>query len=47
VFGVKDSLIVPFVRRDDPETAAQHGLPNPYYTAEYDFVLVAIATNVA
>jgi len=40
VFGVKDSLIVPFVRRDDPETAAARGLRNPYYTVEYDFVLV-------
>jgi catechol 1,2-dioxygenase len=41
VFGVKDSLIVPFVYRDDPEGAAQRGLANPYYTAEYDFVLIA------
>jgi protocatechuate 3,4-dioxygenase beta subunit len=40
VFGVKDSLIVPFIRRDDPPGAAQHGLANPYYSAEYDFVLV-------
>jgi catechol 1,2-dioxygenase len=41
VFGVKDSLIVPFVRRDDPALAAERGLPNPFYTAEYDFVLVS------
>lgn len=40
VFGVKDSLIVPFVRHDDPDTARQRGLENPFYTAEYDFVLV-------
>jgi catechol 1,2-dioxygenase len=40
VFGVKDSLIVPFVRHDDPDTARHRGLGNPFYTAEYDFVLV-------
>jgi catechol 1,2-dioxygenase len=40
VFGVKDSLIVPFVRHDDPETARVRGLGNPYYSVEYDFVLV-------
>jgi catechol 1,2-dioxygenase len=41
VFGVKESLIVPFVRKDDPEAAARLGLANPYFTAEYDFVLVS------
>jgi len=40
VFGVKDSLIVPFVQHDDAEEAVRLGLGNPYYTAEYDFVLV-------
>jgi catechol 1,2-dioxygenase len=40
VFGVKESLIVPFVRHDDPREAAQLGVANPYYTATYDFVLV-------
>ena len=40
VFGVKGSLVVPFVHHDDPETAAARGLRNPYYTVEYDFVLV-------
>jgi hypothetical protein len=39
VFGVKDSLIVDFVRHDDPAEAARLGLGNPYYTAEHDFVL--------
>jgi catechol 1,2-dioxygenase len=39
VFGVKDSLIVDFVRHDDPAEAARLGLANPYYTAEHDFVL--------
>jgi len=40
VFGVKESLIVPFVRHDDPAAAERLGLGNPFYTAEYDFVLV-------
>ena len=43
VFGVKESLIVPFVRHDDPAEAARLGLDNPFYTAEYDFVLVRTA----
>ena len=43
VFGVKESLIVPFVRHDDPSKAEQLGLGNPFYTAEYDFVLVRTA----
>jgi protocatechuate 3,4-dioxygenase beta subunit len=40
VFGVKESLIVPFVRHDDPTSAERLGLSNPFYTAAYDFVLV-------
>jgi protocatechuate 3,4-dioxygenase beta subunit len=40
VFGVKDSLIVPFVRRDDPADAKRLGLANPFYTAEHEFRLV-------
>jgi len=43
VFGVKESLIVPFVRHDEPAMAEQLGLGNPFYTAEYDFVLVRTA----
>jgi protocatechuate 3,4-dioxygenase beta subunit len=39
VFGVKDSLVVDFVRRDDPAEAARLGLGNPFCTAEHDFVL--------
>jgi catechol 1,2-dioxygenase len=35
VFGVKSSLVVPFVRHDDEE--------KPYYTAEYEFVLCGAA----
>ena len=40
VFGVKQSLIIPFVRHDDAREAARLGVANPYYTAAYDFVLV-------
>jgi len=43
VFGVKESLIVPFVRRDDASWAGRIGLGNPFYTAEYDFVLARTA----
>jgi catechol 1,2-dioxygenase len=39
VFGVKDSLIRPFVRHDDVEEAARLGVPTPYLTVEQDFVL--------
>ncbi|HZP21138.1 MAG TPA: intradiol ring-cleavage dioxygenase [Bauldia sp.] len=40
VFGVKDSLVEPFERRDDPGEARKIGLPNPFYFASHDFVLV-------
>jgi len=40
VFGVKDSLIVPFVKQDDPAEAKRLEVGNPYYTAEHDFALV-------
>jgi len=39
VFGVKESLIIPFPPRDDPAAAAHLGVGNPFFTAEYDFVL--------
>jgi catechol 1,2-dioxygenase len=40
VFGVKDSLIVPFVEHDDLKRAKGLGLANPFHTAEHDFTLV-------
>jgi hypothetical protein len=40
VFGVKGSLVVPFIPRDDASGARKLGLANPYYTAEHDFTLV-------
>ena len=40
VFGVKDSLIVDFVRHESEEDSTRYGRKPPFYTAEYDFVLV-------
>jgi protocatechuate 3,4-dioxygenase beta subunit len=42
VFGVKESLIVPFSHHDDSSVAERLGMGNPFYTAEYDFVLVRV-----
>jgi protocatechuate 3,4-dioxygenase beta subunit len=39
VFGVRESLVVPFVRHDSPEEAAQLNVSSPFYTLDYDFVL--------
>lgn len=39
VFGVRGSLIVPFVRHDSAREAAQFSLSAPFYTVDYDFVL--------
>jgi protocatechuate 3,4-dioxygenase beta subunit len=39
VFGVKDSLVRKFVRRDDPAGAARLGVAAPYFTVDHDFVL--------
>jgi catechol 1,2-dioxygenase len=39
VFGVKESLIEPFVSSYDPVEAARLGLATPFYRASRDFVL--------
>ena len=39
VFAVKASLVREFTSMDDPDTAAAHGLPNPYRHASIDLVL--------
>lgn len=39
VFGVKESLIVDFVRNDDKNAMAQHGFSQPFWQAQCDFVL--------
>jgi protocatechuate 3,4-dioxygenase beta subunit len=39
VFGVKQSLIADFKKKDDAAQAAKIGLANPYWDVEWDFVL--------
>ena len=41
VFGVKDSLIEPFVLVDDPAECARFGMTGPFHLVERDFVLAA------
>lgn len=40
VFGVKESLTVEFVLHESAADAKQYGRPVPFYTVDYDFVLV-------
>jgi protocatechuate 3,4-dioxygenase beta subunit len=40
VFGVKDSLTVDFVLHESVEDAEKYGRPVPFYTVDYDFILV-------
>ena len=39
VFGVKESLIVDFVRNDDEAEMRRHGFTQPFWETECDFVL--------
>jgi len=39
VFGVRGSLVVPFVRHDAADEATRLNVPAPFYTVDYDFVL--------
>ena len=39
VFGVKETLIAPFTKCDDPGQAADLQIGNPFYLLEWDFVL--------
>jgi protocatechuate 3,4-dioxygenase beta subunit len=39
VFGVRDSLVVPFTRHDSADDAKQRGVTAPFYTVNYDFVM--------
>jgi hypothetical protein len=39
VFGVRESLVVPFVLQESAEQAARFNLPAPFYLVNYDFVL--------
>jgi catechol 1,2-dioxygenase len=40
VFGVKDSLVRDVPEVDDPERAAEAGLPNPFRTLTFDLILL-------
>jgi catechol 1,2-dioxygenase len=39
VFGVRESLIVPFVRNDSKVDAQRLGVSVPFFTVDYDFIL--------
>ncbi|PNU06413.1 intradiol ring-cleavage dioxygenase [Novosphingobium guangzhouense] len=39
VFGVKRELVAEFQEIDDPQMAAEYGMPNPFLLVEWDFVL--------
>ena len=39
VFGVRESLVVPFVRNESSDDAARLGVSAPFFTVDYDFVL--------
>lgn len=39
VFGVRESLIVPFIRNDSKEVAQQLNVSGPFFIVDYDFVL--------
>jgi protocatechuate 3,4-dioxygenase beta subunit len=47
VFGVKNSLTVEFKLRDSAADATKYGRPTPFYTVDYDFVLVPGETRNA
>ena len=40
VFGVKDSLTVDFVLHESTDDTEKYGRPVPFYTVDYDFVLI-------
>jgi hydroxyquinol 1,2-dioxygenase len=44
VFAVKQSLVRDFAKVDDADTAARHGLPNPFRRARFDVVLQPAAS---
>jgi hypothetical protein len=45
VFGVKDSLLIDNILYASPEDAKKYGQPVPFYTLEYNLILVAGETN--
>jgi catechol 1,2-dioxygenase len=47
VFGVKESLVRSFPLADDPDRAAEHGLPNPFRTVHFDVRLLRVKDTPA
>ena len=45
VFGVKESLIVPFELEEDAGRAREAGVHAPFWTAEFDFALAETSTG--
>ena len=39
VFGVKESLVVPYTLNQDAVAAKEHGFEGPFYEGNYDFVM--------
>jgi catechol 1,2-dioxygenase len=39
VFGVKESLVIPYTLNDDLAAAKKHGFDGPFYEGHYDFVM--------
>lgn len=39
VFGVKETLVVPYTLNEDLDAAKEHGFDGPFYEGHYDFVM--------
>ena len=39
MFGVKESLVIPYTLNEDPAAAKKHGFDGPFYEGHYDFVM--------
>jgi protocatechuate 3,4-dioxygenase beta subunit len=46
VFGVKESLVVPYTLNEDADAAKEHGFDGPFYEGHYDFVMKDDASAV-
>jgi protocatechuate 3,4-dioxygenase beta subunit len=42
VFGVRESLAIPYTRVASEEEASKYGVPSPFYRVEFDFELEAL-----
>ncbi len=39
MFGVKESLIIPYEKIDDPARSEEYGFDGPFYEGVFDFVM--------